>query len=342
MERGVRMGRMEAMNGSRVRIPVRIAGTATVTPGRSVATAELVERLEPRPDIETVVARTGIMSRCFAHPETAVSELAAAALHGALEAAGMTAAALGRIIFVTSTGGDVIFPATANRVAALLGIAGTCDCFDLSNACLGFVTAFDIAARGLATGQGPVGITVVELGSRFITPSDPRPYLVFGDGVAAVVLDHGRDGEGIIASWLRNDGIAGGDVMLASPAITGKRETIRFTGSNKQIATDAVGWIRRGVDAVLAEAGISLGDIAWVLPHQPNGALLDAITRELAVEADRIVPVVRETGSVGAASIPISLDHLWRSGRVREGDRLLLVGVGAGISAGALILQVGA
>jgi 3-oxoacyl-[acyl-carrier-protein] synthase III len=130
--------------------------------------------------------------------------------------------------------------------------------------------------------------------------------------------------------------------MLASPAITGKRETIRFTGSNKQIATDAVGWIRRGVDAVLAEAGISLGDIAWVLPHQPNGALLDAITRELAVEADRIVPVVRETGSVGAASIPISLDHLWRSGRVREGDRLLLVGVGAGISAGALILQVGA
>lgn len=321
-------------------IPVRIAGTATIAPGRAVTTAELITYLDAPPPLEDVVARTGIISRCFADPDTPVAEFGARALEQALAAAGMPATALSRIIFVSSTGGDVIFPATANRVAARLGLAGTCDCLDLNNACLGFLTAFDLAARWLATGEGPVGVCVVELGSRKITPSDPRPYLVFGDAVVAAVFDRGRDGEGILASWLRNDGMAGGDVVLASPAVTGKAETIRFNGANQQMAADAVAWIRRGVDAVLAATGHDLRDIAWILPHQPNGALLTRIIQELGIDPRRVTPIVHETGSVGAASIAISLDRLRRSGRMLDGDLLLLVGVGAGISAGAMIVQV--
>jgi 3-oxoacyl-(acyl-carrier-protein) synthase III len=321
-------------------IPVRIAGTASLPAGRAVPTAELVARIDPPPALGDVLARTGIASRHFADPETPVSELAARALGAALAASGMPATALSRIVFVTSTGGDVQFPATANLVAARLGLSGTCDCIDLGNACLGFVTAFDMAARGLATGQGPVGIAVVELGSRCITPEDPRPYVVFADGVAAAVLDHGREDEGILASWLRNDGLAGGDVVLARSAVTGRPETIRFMGSNKRITADAVAWIRRSADAALAQAGLRLEDVAWVLPHQPNGVMLELIVRELGVDPARVVPMVADTGSVGAASIPISLDRLWRSGRVRDRDRIMMVGVGAGISAGALIVQV--
>ncbi len=321
-------------------IPVRIAGTATIDPGRAVPTAELIASLDPPPALNDVLTRTGIASRSFVDPDVSVAELGARALAAALRDADMSAADLSRIVFVSSTGGDVIFPATANRIAAQLGLAGTCDCFDLNNACLGFLTSFDMAARWLATGGGPVGVCVVEIGSRKITPRDPRPYLVFGDAIVAAVFDRGGVDEGVLASWLRNDGMGGGDVELASPALTGKPETIRFNGNNRHMTADAIAWIRRGVDAVLGATGLTLADVQWVLPHQPNGVLLARIVADLGIDTHRIVPIVHDTGSVGAASIPISLDRLRRSGRVCDGDRLLMVGVGAGISAGAMIVQV--
>jgi 3-oxoacyl-[acyl-carrier-protein] synthase III len=90
----------------------------------------------------------------------------------------------------------------------------------------------------------------------------------------------------------------------------------------------------------LQQAGLTLADVDWVLPHQPNGALLDAIVKGLGFDPERVVPVVRELGSAGAASIPVSLDVLMRERPVRAGDRVLLVGVGAGISCGAVLYQV--
>jgi 3-oxoacyl-[acyl-carrier-protein] synthase-3 len=327
------------MSGSHL-MPVRIAGTSSLAPGRAVTTAELVEKVTPRRDAAAVVARTGIVSRHFADPGTSAAELGAQALRMALAAAEMPAEALDRIIYVSSLGGDMLFPATANLVAAALGLAGTCDCFDLNNACMGFLTAFDIVARGLATGQGPAGIVVVELPSYFITPEDPRPFLVFGDGVAAAVLDRGRAREGILGCWLRNDGVAFGNARLAHPGLTGKPETIRFTASNDRMAEEVIDAVRRSTDAVLAQARLVLSDVHWILPHQPNGALLAAITRALALDPDRVIPVVQEVGSVGAASIPISLDRLMRTRRVRPGDRILMVGVGAGLSSGAILFQV--
>ena len=97
--------------------------------------------------------------------------------------------------------------------------------------------------------------------------------------------------------------------------------------------------VKRGADAVLAQAGLSLSDVQWVLPHQPNGSMLASIIRELGLDPDRVVTIVHEVGSVGAASIPTSLDRLLRAGRVRPGDRILMVGVGAGLSSGALLFQ---
>ncbi|TMA68531.1 MAG: ketoacyl-ACP synthase III, partial [Deltaproteobacteria bacterium] len=226
-----------------------------------------------------------------------------------------------RLIYVSSVGGDLLVPANANRVAAGLGLARTCDCLDLSNACMGFLSAFDIAARSIATGIGPVGIVVVELGHRVITPEDPRPFLVFGDAVVAAVIERARDDEGVLASWLRNDGPAGGDVYMAHPVVTGQRETVHFTASSLRMGTDAIGYLREAADAVLGETGLSLAEIEWVLPHQPNGPLLDAIIESLHVPAERVVRMVHDVGSVAAASIPVSLHRLLSSRRVRPGDR---------------------
>lgn len=320
-------------------IPVRIAGTATAKPGKAVTTAELARQLTWDRDPAEVERRTGIRSRFFAPPGTTSAEVATEALRLALDSAHRRAQDLERIIFVNSSGGDVLIPATANRVAAALGLSGSCDCFDLNNACLGFLSAFDVAARGVATGLGPVGIAAVELGSRFIGPEDPRPYLVFGDGAAAVIVEPSQDGGGILGTYLRNDGPAGGDVSLEHPGLTRQRETVRFGGSNRQITNLAVEYARRSAAAVLSVAQLQLADVEWILPHQPNGSLLQLLVRELHIDPARVVPVVQEVGSMGSASIPMSLDRLLRGGRVKPGDRILMIGVGAGVSFGATLLR---
>jgi 3-oxoacyl-[acyl-carrier-protein] synthase III len=186
-----------------------------------------------------------------------------------------------------------------------------------------------------------VGIVVVEMGSRAITPEDPRPYLVFGDGVVAAVVAPARADEGILGSWLRNDAIAFGNVTLANAACTRQRETIRFTASNDQMGAEAIDALQRSTNEVLGRAGLGIDDVEWVLPHQPNGVLLGAITRALGVDESRVVRIVDEVGSVGAASIPISLDRLLREREVRPGDRVLMVGVGAGLSFGATLYRTG-
>jgi len=322
-------------------IPVRIAGTASVPAGRAVSTAELAARLGAEVDVAAIEAKTGIASRYFAQEGDTAAEFGARALRQALAMADVRAEHLQRLIFVSSLGGDALIPATANKVAAALGLRGTCECFDMNNGCMGFLSAFDVGARSVATGRGPVAIVVGELGSRFITPEDPRPFLVVGDGVAAAVLERGGAGEGILASWLRNDGTIAGDVALEHPGLTGRRETTRFTSSNRHITELAVEAYRWSIEAVLHEAGLPLGEVEWIVLHQPNGSLLRAVTDALALDVARMVSVVREVGSVGAASIPISLDRLMRSRRVRPDDRILMAGVGAGASYGAILLRVG-
>jgi 3-oxoacyl-[acyl-carrier-protein] synthase-3 len=320
---------------------VRIAGTGSVAAGRRVPTSEVAARVTPPRDPAEVMARTGIAWRRFAAPTDSPARLAAEALRQALEAAGLEAAALGRLLFVSSGGGDLAFPATANLVAAELGLAGTCDCFDVNNACMGFLTAIDLAARSIATGSGPVGIAVGELASRVTTPADPRPYLVFGDGVAAAVLTEARDGAGILASYLWNDGMTFGNVRLDNPLVSGRMHTMQFLASNARMGTEAVDAVTRSAARVLERTKMTIDDVEWVLPHQPNGTLLDALIAALGAREERVVRIVHEVGSVGAAAIPVSLDRLVRSGRLSAGDRVLMVGVGGGLSAGAVLYRAG-
>jgi 3-oxoacyl-[acyl-carrier-protein] synthase-3 len=321
-------------------LPVRIAGTASVPAGRAVSTAELVARVGGEGDVAAIEAKTGIVSRCFAEDGDTAAKFGSLALRAALDQARLAPEAIDRLVFVSSLGGDALIPATSNTIAAALDLRGSCECFDMNNACMGFLSAFDVGARSIATGRGPVAIVVAELGSRFIVPEDPRPYLVVGDGVAAAVLVPGRDGEGMLASWLRNDGTLAGDVELRHPGLTGRRETTRFTSSNKHITELAVEGFRRAIEGVLAGTGVALGDVEWIVLHQPNGSLLETVTNALGLDRDRMTNVVREVGSVGAASIPIGLDRLLRSGRVRPGDRVLMAGVGAGASYGAVLVRV--
>jgi 3-oxoacyl-(acyl-carrier-protein) synthase III len=324
----------------RPHLPVRIAGTATVPPGRVVSTAELAASLDPPRDADDLATKTGIRSRGFCPPDASPAALAASALGRALDAAGIPAADLARIIFVTSGVGDLACPANANLVAAHLELAGTCDCFDLNNACMGFLTALDVAARCIATGSGPIGITVAEVGSRVTGPDDLRPYVVFADAFAAAVVAPARNGGGILGARLWNDGIAFGNVRLNNAVITRKDERIHFTAPNRRMGEEAVEAVCRSAHGLLSDVGSTIDEVDWVLPHQPNGPLLDAMVAALGVPRARVVPVVHDVGSVGAASIPVSLARLAATHGLRAGERILMVGVGAGLSSGALLYEV--
>jgi 3-oxoacyl-(acyl-carrier-protein) synthase III len=319
-------------------IPARISGTAGVLPGREVTTAELSLALGRNP--AAMERKTGIRTRRWIEPGTRASDLAAEALRGATDRAGLRADELRRLVFVTSSAHDVLFPATANRVAAALGLSGSCDAFDLNNACMGFLTALDLAARSVATGLGPVGIVTVEMPSRHLDREDHRPYLVFGDAAAAVIVSAAASG-GVVASALANDGLLPPDVIIEHPFTTGRIDPVRFVQSNAAIGGVALGALFRATRELLDAARVRMEDVAWVVPHQPNGAMLRTILAELAIDPARVVPVVEEIGSVGAASIPFSLDRLLRTRPVKAGDRILFLGVGSGVARGAILYEVG-
>lgn len=322
-------------------IATRILGTGSVLPGRAVTTAEVAALAAPDRSVAELEAKTGIRTRHWAGPDARVAPIAAEALRRALAAAGLEASALRRIILAMSTGGDTLVPATANAVAYELGLHGVCDAFDINNACSGFLTAFDLGARSTATGLGPVGVVAVELMSHVIRADDPRPFLIFGDAAGAVILGEGRPGEGVLGVSLGNDGSHGSTVVLNQPRRTGVIDTMRFGISNKAMSEGAVDKIVESTRRALEQAGARIEDVAWVLPHQPNGTMLEGIIAALGVDRARVVPVVQEIGSVAAASIPVSLDRLMRTRKVAPGDRVLMTAVGSGVSWGAIVYRVG-
>lgn len=322
-------------------IPVRILGTASLLPGEPITTEEIGARAFPGKDPRTLEERTGILTRYWSDPDTPLAEYAALALGQAIEEAGLKPTDLRRIVVANCTGAELAFPAVSNEICKRLGLRGSCDTFALNNACCGFLSSFDVASRSVATGLAPVGVVAVELCSRHITPEGPRPYLVFADAVGAAVLGPGREGEGVLASYLANDGSLPGNAVLANPTVTRKPEYIEFPQSNEEMTRVAIARLKAAAERVLGQSGKRMEEIEWVLPHQPNGSMLDRIVEALELDWDRLVKIVDEIGSPGSPSIAISLDRLLHTRPVKPGDHILMLGVGSGVSYGSILYRVG-
>ncbi|HNK05209.1 MAG TPA: beta-ketoacyl-ACP synthase III [Giesbergeria sp.] len=320
----------------------RITGTGSYLPPRRVTNAELVADLASRgieSSNEWIVERTGIQARHFADAAVACSDLALEAARHALQAASLRAQDIDLIIVATSTP-DMVFPSTAAILQHKLGASG-CPAFDVQAVCSGFVYALTVADAMIRAGTARRALVVgSEIFSRLLDFNDRTTCVLFGDGAGAVVLE-ASETPGILASDLHADGRHVG-ILCVPGHVSGGQIAGRplLTMDGPAVFKLAVGVLESAARATLDKAGLKESDIDWLIPHQANIRIMQGTARKLKLPLERMVVTVDQHGNTSAASIPLALDYAVRAGQIKEGETVMLEGVGGGFTWGAVLLKM--
>ncbi len=322
---------------------VAVLGTGSYLPAHVVTNDEVGEPAGV--DDAWIHAKTGIRTRRRAKPDEATSDLAVIAGRAALEQAGISAADLALIVVATSTP-DSPQPPTACVVADELGTRPGTAAFDVNAVCSGFVFALAAAERMLRGSDAEYALVIgADTYSRILDPADRRTTILFGDGAGAVVLGPSRGGE-LVAGRLASFGAdrelievpAGGSRMPAS-AETVERGLHYFTMQGRGVRDFVAEHVPGAVREFLADVGTTPGELARFVPHQANGRMLESLSAELGIPAERTCTTYEEYGNTGAASVPITLDQAARGGELNPGDLVLLAGFGGGMAMGLALLR---
>lgn len=320
----------------------RITGSGACLPPRAVSNDELAAELAQR-NVETsdqwIVERTGIRQRHIAEAGTTSSKLATEAARIALDDAGLAASDVELIIVATSTP-DFIFPSTACLVQANLGISG-CPAFDVQAVCSGFVYALSTADAFIRSGQVRNALVIgAEVFSSILDWSDRRTCVLFGDGAGAVVLQ-ASDKPGILATKLHADGSHKGILYAAGSVAGGEVVGDPFLRMDGQAVFKlAVNSLSRSAQEVCEQAGVSLEEIDWMVPHQANVRILNFLGRKLGIPSEKVIVTLDKHANTSAASVPLALDVARRDGRIKEGDLVLMQGVGGGFTWGSVLARM--
>ncbi|NHN28420.1 beta-ketoacyl-ACP synthase III [Paenibacillus agricola] len=323
-------------------LPVGIIGTGKYVPDRVLTNRELEQMVETND--EWIVSRTGIRERRIVSPEQASSDLAYAASLKALEMAGIGPEQLDLIVVATITP-DMAFPSTACILQDKLG-AKKAAAFDLSAACSGFIYGLANASNFIAMGTYKYALVVgTECLSKITDYTDRNTCILFGDGSGAVVLGVVPEGRGFKSFELGADGsggellkvAGGGSRCPASPqSLETKQHFIYMAGS--EVFKFAVRIMGNAAEEALRKAGMTRKDIDLLIPHQANIRIIQSALNRLELSEDKCVINLDKYGNVSAASIPIALAEAVEAGRLQEGDRLVMVGFGGGLTWGASVL----
>ncbi len=314
----------------------RIVGTGSYLPAKIVTNAELARTVDTSD--AWIRTRTGIRERRVAAPAEQTSDLALHAAREALAAARIAPADVDLIIVATTTH-DMVFPSTACALQAKLGARGG-PAFDVQAVCSGFVYALGIADRMLASGMAKNALIVgAEIYSRILDWSDRGTCVLFGDGAGASVLVPSRV-PGILSAHLHADG-SYRDILC----VPGTMNEGRVTGSpfvrmdGQAVFKFAVRVLADVAHEALVANGLDASSIDWLIPHQANIRIIEATARKLGVPMDKVVTTVERHANTSAASIPLALDEAVRDGRIREGHRVMMLGVGGGFTWGSVLLN---
>ncbi len=322
--------------------PVGIIGTGKYVPEKILTNSDLEKIVETND--EWIVSRTGIRERHIAAPHEATSDLAYEAALKALESANMKAEDLDLIIIATVTP-DSSFPSTACILQDKLGAKGAA-AFDLSAACSGFVyslaTAVGFIQNGMYNNALIIGADTL---SRITDYTDRNTCVLFGDGAGAVIIGEVPEGRGFQSFDLGAEGSggnllkleAGGSRLPASQqTVEDKKHFIYMNG--REVFKFAVRVMGSATERVLTKAGLGKEDIDLFVPHQANIRIIQSAMQRLDLPPEKCVINVDKYANTSAASIPLALVEAAEEGRMKEGDTVLMVGFGGGLTWGASVL----
>ena len=286
--------------------------------------------------------RTGIRQRHIAADDQRTSDLAAEAAKAALKAAGRAPDDIDLIIVATTTP-DLTFPSTAAIVQAKIGApAGTA--FDIQAVCTGFVYAVATAEKFIASGQHKCALVIgAETFSRILDWSDRATCVLFGDGAGAFIveaMDEARaKGRGVMGSFLRCDGRLA-DLLYVDGGVSSTQTTGHVRMQGNKVFREAVERISAAMVAVADQAKIDPRTIDWFVPHQANERIILGVVKKLDLRPDQVVSTIARHGNTSAASIPLAYCDAVADGRIKQGDLVMLEGMGGGLTWGAALLRV--
>ena len=308
-------------------------------PANVVSNEALSRRVDT--DDAWIRRRTGIGQRHIVADGETTADLATAATTAALANGGLDATDIDLIIVATTTP-DNTFPSTATKVQHMIGAKGAI-AFDVQAVCAGFVYALDIAEAMLQGGRGRRALVIgAESFSKLLDWQDRTTCVLFGDGAGAAVLELVDDAPdwGIRSSVLHADG-AYRDILYVDggPSATGDVGHVRMEG--KEVFRHAVEKLAAVMDEALDAAGLCAADIDWLVPHQANVRIIDAMQKKMDLPNDRVVRTVEQHANTSAASIPLALASAVGDGRIGNGDMVAMEAIGGGLVWGAALVKFG-
>jgi 3-oxoacyl-[acyl-carrier-protein] synthase-3 len=317
-------------------LDVSITGLGCKVPDRVVTNDELAKHVDTSD--EWILERTGIRERRMAAPDEALSDLALPACHDALAQAGVEGKDLDLLIVATVTP-DMAFPSTAALLADALGAADAA-AYDLSAGCTGFMYAlaqgYGMLAGGLATRALVVGGDVL---SRILDWQDRSTLVLFGDGAGAVVLESVPE-KGFLGFELGADGGGGANLWLPGSGSRLFDDPERYVKMNgREVFKFATRILVQSAQALLDRCGVSIDEVDVYVPHQANTRIIDHATRRLGVPSERVVINVDRYGNTSSGSIPLALADAAADGRLRQGELVLMTGMGAGLTWGSALMR---
>jgi 3-oxoacyl-[acyl-carrier-protein] synthase-3 len=290
---------------------------------------------------EWITTRTGMKRRHVASEGEATSDLAIAAARRALSKTALTPADIDCYVVATVTP-DYPFPATACIVAAKLGAANKA-AFDIEIACSGFIYGLTVASSLVRAGvYKRIMLIGAETLTKIVNRNDRATAILFGDGAGAVILES-SESDSFLSSELGSDGsrpellrvAAGGTRRPLTPAAWEAGEQyIHMEG--REVFKFAVTKMIDATDVALRKANLQKTELNWLIPHQANKRIIDAAAKYLEMPEDKVIVNIHEYGNTSAASIPIALSEAVESGKINNGDVIVFVGFGGGLSWGAV------
>lgn len=323
---------------------VGIAGTGHYVPERIMTNFDL-EKMVDTSD-EWIFNKIGVKTRHIAAPDEATSDLAYKAAIKALKSAEAKPSEIDLIVVATSTP-DMIFPSTACIVQDKLG-AKNAAAFDLVAVCSGFIYTLIVAVNQMIADSSFQTVLVIgaETYSRILNWEDRSTCVIFGDGAGAVVLKKNREKPSFLSSFLLADG--NGKDLIKIPAggsrLPASHETVEkklhcFHMDSKKVFYFAVDALPKTVENALRKANLTSKDVDLIIPHQANINIIKQGLEKLNLPIGKAFIDIHKYANTAAASIPIALDEAVSESKVKENDILVLVGIGGGLTMGAIVLR---